>query len=121
MASAPASTYTEAELGSKAEQFLAGTLPALLRKSAVCQHTRFLDSSEGYGSGASPLPVPQHVTFSQEQRRQRPELLCSRAVLSGTDKFQQPRRWGTEACLQDLRETEFRPGWDTLKAAVFSF
>jgi len=88
MDAALASTYAAAELGAKTAELRIGTLPALLRKAAVCQCSRVRGSGEQLRLWGAPHPIPWHVTFSQEQRRQRPVLLSRRAVLSSVmDKF----------------------------------
>lgn len=82
MEAALANTCAEAELGKETAQVQIGTLPALPRKSVVCQ-CRFLQSTDWLRLWDALHPVLQHVTFSQCS-----VMFCSTAMLSSvTDKF----------------------------------
>lgn len=72
-----ATTHVEAELGMEAEQFQVGTLHALLRKSALLKKPGFWGLERDFGSGASPVPVLQSVTFIWKHRKQCIEQLCA--------------------------------------------
>ena len=73
MDAALASTYAEAELGIETVQFQIGTLPALLRKSAVCQCSRFLGSSEWLMLRGVPI---QFLGMSPSVRNRGDNALC---------------------------------------------